>query len=356
MIKELLNLAIENKSSDIHITPGEPPILRVHGKLTRTEFAPMSAEETKDLCFTLLNDHHREQLERELEVDCAYGIDGVGRFRINVYKDRKGYSAALRTISDSIPTIEDLKLPAIAKDIAKLPRGLVLVTGPTGSGKSTTLAAIIGWINEHRAEHILTIEDPIEFLHDSKTSIINQREIGADTYSFDKALRSALREDPDVILVGEMRDLETIQLAIRAAETGHLVFATLHTSSAASTIDRLIDVFPPNQQAQVRIQLSNSLKAVLSQTLLPLKAGEGRAMGMEVMMVTPAIANLIRESKTSQIYSAIQTGRQTGMQTLESSLADLYSQSLVRLEDVIARSSKVDELKNLLGAAVEIPA
>lgn len=353
MIKELLKLVNDNNASDLHICPNEPPILRIHGTLTRTDFAALSPEQTKTICFGLLSDKHKEHLEEYNEVDCSYGIDGIGRFRINVYKDRLGYCAALRTITENIPSIDSLGLPEIVRDIAKLPRGLVLVTGPTGSGKSTTLASMIDWINTHRAEHILTIEDPIEFVHKSKKSIINQREVGADTLSFDNALRAALREDPDVILIGEMRDLETIQLAIRAAETGHLVFGTLHTSSAASTIDRLIDVFPPSQQAQVRIQLSGSLQAVLSQTLMPMKTGQGRAMAMEIMMITSAIANLIRESKTSQIYSAIQTGRKEGMQTLEAALAELYQQGKVRGEDVLARSSKVDELRNLIGSSLD---
>ena len=252
-------------------------------------------------------------------------------------------------ISYEIPSIEQLNLPDVAKKLAQLPRGLVLVTGPTGSGKSTSLAAMMDWINENRAEHILTIEDPIEFIHKSKNSIINQREIGSHSHSFSNALRAALREDPDVILIGEMRDLETISLAIRAAETGHLVFGTLHTSSAASTVDRLIDVFPADQQAQIRTQLSNSLKAVLSQTLIPKRDSSGRVLAMEAMLVTSGIANLIRESKTSQMYSAIQTGKNVGMQTLESSLAELYHKDLISLDDAMSRSSKIDELKNLIG-------
>jgi twitching motility protein PilT len=353
MIKELLKLVLENKASDLHICTGEPPILRVNGVLTRTEFAPLTANQSKVICYALLNEKQQQTLERELEVDCAYGIEGLARFRVNIFKDRLGYSAALRTISENIPPVESLGLPEMVKDIAKLPRGLVLVTGPTGSGKSTTLASIVDWINTHRAEHIITIEDPIEFVHKSKKSIINQREVGADTHSFSAALRASLREDPDVILIGEMRDLETISLAVRAAETGHLVFGTLHTSSAASTLDRLIDVFPHEQQTQVRIQLSVSLKAVLSQTLVPNKMSDGRVMAMETMIVTPAIANLIRESKSSQIYSAIQTGRKEGMQTLEASLAELYKAGKIRLEDALSRSSKIEQLRNLIGSGVE---
>ncbi|MCE2929733.1 MAG: type IV pilus twitching motility protein PilT [Candidatus Caenarcaniphilales bacterium] len=352
MIDKLLKLVVDNGASDLHIATNEPPILRINGVLQRTEFAPFNLEQVKAVCYAFLSKHQQEILESTKEIDLAYGLDGVGRFRINIFKDRVGYAAALRTISEKIPTLEQLGLPATTKTIAQMPRGLVLVTGPTGSGKSTTLAAIVDWINTHRAEHILTIEDPIEFVHRSKKSLINQREVGNDTHSFSAALRSALREDPDVILIGEMRDLETISLAVTAAETGHLVFGTLHTSSAATTIDRLIDVFPPEQQTQIRIQLSNSLKAVLSQTLLPKKDGKGRSMAMEIMVVTPAIANLIREGKTSQIYSAIQTGRKEGMQTLESSLAELYKQGSVRIEEVLARSSKVDQLRNLIGSDV----
>ncbi len=352
MIEKLLKLVLDNKASDLHIAVGEPPILRINGVLTRTEFAPLSKDQVKTLCFSFLTKQQQDTLEATRELDLAYGIPNLGRFRINVFQDRLGYAAALRIITVKIPTLEQLKLPATTKDIAQLPRGLVLVTGPTGSGKSTTLAAIVDWINTHRAEHILTIEDPVEYVHQSKKSLINQREIGADTYSFHAALRSALREDPDVILIGEMRDLETISLAITAAETGHLVFGTLHTSSAATTIDRLIDVFPHEQQTQIRIQLSNSLKAVLSQTLLQRKDGAGRCMAMEIMTVTPAIANLIREGKTSQIYSSIQTGRKEGMQTLEASLADLYKQGLARVEDILSKSSKADELRNLLGSEI----
>lgn len=352
MIDKLLKLVIDNKASDLHIATGEPPILRVNGHLQRTDFAALTKDQVQSLCYSFLTKHQQEVLESTHELDLSYGVPGLGRFRINVYKDRHGYAAALRIITEKIPTLDQLGLPATTKDIAKLPRGLVLVTGPTGSGKSTTLAAIIDWINTHRGEHILTIEDPIEFIHSSKKSLINQREIGNDTHSFSAALRSALREDPDVILIGEMRDLETISLAITAAETGHLVFGTLHTSSAASTIDRLIDVFPHEQQTQIRIQLSNSLKAVLSQTLLPKKDGSGRCMAMEIMIVTPAISNLVREGKTAQIYSSIQTGRKEGMTTLEAALADLYKQGLVRVEDIIPKSSKADELKNLLGSDI----
>jgi twitching motility protein PilT len=354
MIDKLLKLVIETGSSDLHIACNEPPILRANGELQRTDFAPFTKAQVEQLCFSFLSEQQADFLKRNKEIDLSYGVEGLGRFRVNIFTDRHGYAAALRTITEKIPTLEQLNLPATTKDIAQLPRGLVLVTGPTGSGKSTTLAAIIDWINTHRGEHILTIEDPIEFVHKSKKSLINQRELGSDTHSFSNALRSALREDPDVILIGEMRDLETISLAVTAAETGHLVFGTLHTSSAATTIDRLIDVFPHEQQTQIRIQLSNSLKAVLSQTLLRKKDGKGRCMAMEIMTVTPAISNLIREGKTSQIYSAIQTGRKEGMQTLEAALADLYKQGLVRIDDIVSKSSRVDQLKNLIGAEINV--
>ena len=352
MIKKFLQLVLDTGASDLHIATGEPPILRVNGTLQRTDFAKFDAEQMKSICYSFLTDKQIKEFEETNELDLSTGVEGLGRFRVNIYKDRIGMAAAFRIITETIPSLEKLGLPATTKEVDKLPRGLVLVTGPTGSGKSTTLAAIIDWINTHRAEHILTIEDPIEFVHKSKKSLINQREVGADTYSFQAALKSSLREDPDVILIGEMRDLETISLAVTAAETGHLVFGTLHTSSAATTIDRLVDVFPHEQQTQIRIQLSGSLKAVLSQTLLPKKTGEGRCMAMEIMTVTPGISNLIREGKTSQIYSAIQTGRKEGMQTLEASLAELYKQGLVRVEDIIAKSSKADELRNLLGSDV----
>jgi len=350
MINKLLELVIKAKASDLHLTPQEPPILRINGALRRTEMQRLSSEQIKTICDSFLSADQLKILENDWEVDCAYGIEGLGRFRINVFRDRLGYSVALRMISFQIPSMDELGLPDVVKKLVMLPRGLVLVTGPTGSGKSTTLAAMVDWINTNRAEHILTIEDPIEYIHSSKQSVINQREVGNHTHSFSNALRAALREDPDVILIGEMRDLETISLAVRAAETGHLVFATLHTSSAAGTIDRLIDVFPAEQQAQVRTQLSHSLKAVLSQTLLPRRDGLGRVVAMEAMLVTPGISNLIRESKTSQIYSAIQTGKNIGMQTLEAALAELYNKDFISLDDAMSRSSKVDELKNLIGA------
>ena len=351
-MKELLELVIKKKASDLHISVGSPPILRIDGKLTQTEYEPLSANDTKSLIYSILTLEQKKILEQKLELDCSYGIEGLGRFRVNVYKDRNGLAAALRTITSKIPSFDELNLPKICQQVCTKPRGLVLVTGPTGSGKSTTLAAMIGWINEHRADHILTIEDPIEYIHTSKMSLVNQRELSADTHSFDNALRAALREDPDVILVGEMRDLETISLALKAAETGHLVFATLHTSSAPQTIDRVVDVFPPEQQQQIRIQLSNGLVAVFSQTLIPKLTQQGqisgRVMAMEILANTPAIANLIREGKTAQIYSAIQTGGRLGMVTLENSLAELVKKKLIRPEDALSKSSRPEDLEKLI--------
>ncbi|MDX2085530.1 MAG: type IV pilus twitching motility protein PilT [Candidatus Melainabacteria bacterium] len=352
ILEELLQQVFERKASDLHISQGLPPILRIDGKLVRTDVPPLSKEDTQRLIFSMLNNEQRRVLEQNWELDCSYGVTGLGRFRVNVYKDRGQFAAALRAINSSVPTFDDLQLPPIVKEISERPRGLVLVTGPTGSGKSTTLAAMIDYINTTRAEHILTIEDPIEFLHNSKRSVVHQRELGQDTRSFDNALRSALREDPDVILVGEMRDLETIRLALTAAETGHLVMGTLHTSSAMQTVDRIVDVFPPEQQQQIRIQLSNSLVAVFSQTLMSrlneLKEKQGRVMAMEIMIVTPAIANLVREGKTAQIYSSIQTGAQFQMQTLETALKELYQKGIVTFEDALSKTSRPEDFKRLI--------
>lgn len=348
-MKELIELVVEKKASDLHISVGLPPVIRVDGKLVQTDYESLTAEDTKALIYSILTLSQRKTLEQKLELDCSYGVEGLGRFRVNVYKDKNGFAAALRTISTKIPTFEELQLPKVCQQIASKPRGLVLVTGPTGSGKSTTLASMIGWINENRSDHILTIEDPIEYIHKSKKSLVNQREVGSDTHSFDNALRAALREDPDVILIGEMRDLETIGLALKAAETGHLVFGTLHTSSAAQTVDRIVDVFPPEQQQQIRIQLSNGLVAVFSQTLIPKLESKGRVMAMEILVNTPAIANLIREGKTAQIYSSIQTGGRLGMITLETTLADLVKKKLISPQDALAKSSRPEDLEKLIG-------
>jgi len=355
-LEELLQLVFDRGASDLHISMGLPPVIRVDGKLVRTDYPPLTKEDTQRLIFSMLTNEQRRVLEQNWELDCSYGVSGLGRFRVNVYKDRGNYAAALRSITSSIPTFDQLGLPIIVKEIAERPRGLVLVTGPTGSGKSTTLAAMVDHINATRAEHILTIEDPIEFVHTSKRSIIHQRELGQDTRSFNNALRAALREDPDVILVGEMRDLETIGLALTAAETGHLVFGTLHTSSASSTVDRIVDVFSATQQQQIRIQLSSSLVAVFSQTLCPKLSPDGtkngRIMAQEIMVVTPAISNLVREGKTAQIYSAIQTGGNYKMMTLEMALKDLYTQNLITYEDAMSKTSKPDDLKRMIGSAM----
>lgn len=349
LIEEILEQVVEQKGSDLHISSGLPPVIRVDGILKRTDAPPLSPDDVETLIFPMLSNEQRRRLEQDWELDFSYGIKGLSRFRVNFYKDKGNYAAAFRVINSVVPSFETLGLPDVIRKTAEKPRGLILVTGPTGSGKSTTLASMIDYINTTRAEHILTIEDPIEFVHSSKKSVVHQRELGQDTRSFANALRSALREDPDIILVGEMRDLDTISLALTAAETGHLVFGTLHTASASQTIDRIIDVFPEMQQQQVRIQLSNSLVAVFAQTLLPKLDPDGnkngRVMAQEIMLVTPAIANLIRESKAAQIYSTIQMNSGIGMQTLEMSLKDLYLKKLITLEDALSRSSHPEDLK-----------
>lgn len=349
LIEEFLEKVVEKKGSDLHISAGLPPIVRVDGKLERLPSPPLSPDDVEVLLFPMLSNEQRRKLEQEWELDFSYGIQGLSRFRVNFYKDKGNYAAAFRVINAGVPSFEELGLPEIVRKTAEKPHGLVLVTGPTGSGKSTTLASMIDYINTSRSEHILTIEDPIEFVHSSKKSVVHQRELGQDTRSFSNALKSALREDPDIILVGEMRDLDTISLALTAAETGHLVFGTLHTSSASQTIDRIIDVFPEGQQQQIRIQLSNSLVAVFAQTLLPRLqpngTKKGRIMAQEILLVTPAISNLIREAKAAQIYSTIQMNQGIGMQTLEMALRDLYQRQLITLEDAISRSAHPEDLK-----------
>lgn len=353
-ISELLEKLVGENGSDLHISSNLPPAMRVDGKLKRMDYPPLSPDEVENLLFPMLSNEQRRRLEQEWELDFSYGIEGLSRFRVNFYKDKGNYAAAFRTITSTVPSFDKLGLPDIVRTTAEKPRGLILVTGPTGSGKSTTLASMIDYINSTKAEHILTIEDPIEFVHTSKSSIIHQRELGMDTRSFGNALKSALREDPDIILVGEMRDHETIALALTAAETGHLVFGTLHTSSASQTIDRIIDVFPEGQQQQIRVQLANSLVAVFSQTLLPRVqpdgSKKGRVMAQEIMLVTPAIANLVREAKAAQIYSTIQMNQGMGMQTLEMALANLYKQGLITLEDALTKTSRPEELKRMINS------
>ncbi len=353
MIEDLMEQLIEMGGSDLHLTAGLPPYFRISGHLQPISDQVLSSEECQRLIFSMLNNTQRKNLEQNWELDCSYGVRGLARFRVNVYKDRGTYAACLRALSSKIPNFDKLGLPDVVREMSEKPRGLILVTGPTGSGKTTTLAAMIDLINRTRAEHILTVEDPIEFVYEPIKSLVHQRQLGEDTKSFENALKAALREDPDIILVGEMRDLETISLAISAAETGHLVFGTLHTSSASQTVDRMIDVFPSERQTQVRVQLSNSLVAVFSQTLVPkknVKPGEyGRVMAQEIMIITPAISNLIREGKTAQIYSAIQTGGKLGMQTLEKVLADQYKQGLITFEAAISKTSRPDEFQRLVG-------
>ncbi len=353
IIDDLLKEVVEYKASDLHISAGLPPVIRVDGNLLRTKYPPFTPEQVEGLLFPMLNNEQRRNLEQTWELDMSYGLVNLGRFRVNIYKNRGTYAAAFRTITSQIPSFDTLGLSPIVKTITSRPRGLILVTGPTGSGKTTTLASMIDHINETRSEHILTIEDPIEYLHKAKKSVIHQRELGQDTRSFANALKSSLREDPDIIMVGEMRDLETISLAITAAETGHLVFGTLHTSSASQTIDRIIDVFPEIQQQQIRVQLGGCLEAVFAQTLVqrvqPDGTKKGRVMAQEILVKNNAVANMIREGKSAQIYSAIQTGSGSGMQTLEFALSELYKKGMVTAQDALAKSQRPDELRRLAG-------
>jgi len=352
-IQDLMELLIKEKGSDLHLSAGQPPFGRFNGELRAMQAARLSEDVCNRMIFSILNDGQRKHLEQTWELDCAYGFRDVARFRVNVYSQNGSYAACLRALSSKIPAAGELGLPAVVIETTKRPSGLVLVTGPTGSGKSTTLASLLDDINHNSSKHILTIEDPIEFTYQSDRSLIHQRQLNEDTKSFSNALRAALREDPDVILVGELRDLETIQLAITAAETGHLVFATLHTSSAAQTVDRMVDVFPSNQQTQVRVQLSGSLAAIFAQTLClrsdPSGHAFGRVMAQEIMVNTPAVANLIREGKTAQIYSQIQTGGQFGMQTLEKALAALVAEGAISFDEARSRSTRPDELSRLIG-------
>jgi twitching motility protein PilT len=346
---EVLLEVMERDASDLHLTAGSPPMIRIHGRLTPLDYAKLTPQTVREVVYSILTNEQRQRLETDWQIDFAYSVPGKGRFRVNSYFQRASIGAAFRLIPHDMPQLGSLGLPAVLEDFTKKPRGFVLVTGPTGSGKSTSLAAMLDLINETRQEHIMTIEDPIEFLHRHKKCIVNQRELGGDAKSFALALKAALRQDPDVILVGEMRDLETIATALTAAETGHLVFATLHTQDTAQTVDRIVDVFPHEQQGQVRVQLSVALQGIVTQQLLPRGDGQGRAVACEVLVPTPAIRNLIREGKTHQIYSALQTGAQHGMLTMDASLAQLVRENKISRELAEARSSAPEELRRLMG-------
>lgn len=342
---DLIKYAIENNASDIHITVGIPPVFRIDGILKYFNNDKLSPKDVEKMANEILNEEQFKELKAKGEIDISYAKPGISRFRVNIYKQRGSYAIALRIIPFKIPTMEELGLPQVVKSLARLPRGLILVTGPTGSGKSTTLASIIDLINNEKNYHILTLEDPIEYLHKHNNSMINQREIGTDSSNFANALRSALRQDPDVILVGEMRDLETMSITLTAAETGHLVLSTLHTIGAAKTIDRIIDVFPPHQQQQIRVQLASVLQAIISQQLLPKANGNGRVAAFEIMIATPAIRNLIREGKVHQIDTIIQTSRKHGMQTMDNSLLELYQKGIISKNTLLSQAVNQDMVK-----------
>ena len=352
-IHQMLKFMVDNGASDLHLTPGTPPQFRIDGSLRPLNVPTLAPPATKKIAYSLLTDAQKHIFEEEKELDFSFGVKGLSRFRANMFHTRGSVGLAIRTIPFEIMTFEQLGLPKIVEDLTKKPKGLILVTGPTGSGKSTTLAAMIDRINSTRHEHIITVEDPIEFLHPHKSCVVNQREVGADTESFRKALKYILRQDPDIVLIGEMRDLETIEAALTVSETGHLVFGTLHTNSCVQTMNRIIDVFPPYQQPQVRAQLSFVLEGVLSQTLIPRKTG-GRILSLEVLVPNAAIRNLIREDKVHQIYSSMQVGQSKfGMQTMNQSLLDLYQKGQISLEEVLGRTTNPDEMRQMLGQTGE---
>jgi len=353
-IDDLLRMLVEHDASDLHLRVGEPPVMRIHGDLKRVEgFAPLTDRDMYDLIYPVMNEDRRVRFEQNMELDMSYQVPGLSRFRVNIFRQQGHIGAVMRVIPFNVRTIDDLMIPPVVKDLCMLPRGLILVTGPTGSGKSTTLAAMVNHINENKPKNIITIEDPIEYMHHDKLSSINQREIGVDTHSFAAALKHVMRQNPDIILVGEMRDLETIQLAITAAETGHLVFATLHTTDAPQTVDRIIDVFEPEKQQQIRMQLSVTLQAVISQTLLMRADGKDRVAAFEIMVATPSIRTLIREGKTYQMYTDIQTGGVYGMQTLDSHLLKLTLSGLVDFEHAQAKASNPAEFEVRYRRALE---
>ena len=355
-LPDLLQKVVELEGSDLHLTTKTPPQIRVHGHLERLEGPDLAPADTKQLTYSVLTDAQKKRFEEKLELDFSFGIQGVGRYRCNMFYQRGAVGAVYRLIPEKIRSFQDLNLPPVLGTLAEKPRGLILVTGPTGSGKSTTLAAMIDKINKERRDHILTIEDPIEFVHQHQGCLVNQREVHQDTQSFSNALRAALREDPDIVLIGEMRDLETVESALRIAETGHLTLGTLHTNSAAQTINRIIDIFPSHQQSQIRTQLSLVLEGIVCQALLP-KIGGGRVVSLEILIPTPAIRNLIREDKVHQIYSAMQTGQEkVGMQTANQSLASLYQKKLVTLESAMTASSNRDELQDMINRGVGVVA
>jgi twitching motility protein PilT len=354
-IRQLLKVMTDRGGSDLHVTTGTPPQIRIDGSLVPLRTPPLTPVETKALCYEVLSDEQKVRFERDNELDFSFNVKGISRFRANIFLQRGAVGAAFRAIPFKVRTLDELGVPPVLKELAHLPRGLVLVTGPTGSGKSTTLAAMIDEINSTERNHILTVEDPIEYLHPNKLSVVNQREIGADTESFKGALRYALRQDPDVVLVGEMRDLETIEAAMTISETGHLAFATLHTNSAVQSINRVIDVFPPHQQSQIRAQLSFVLQAVVTQMLVPRCDGPGRALALEVMIPNHAIRNLIRESKVHQIYGIMQTGQGiSGMQTMNQALYQLYTQGIIDLDTALGRSAEPGELQSMIRAQVPV--